>query len=30
VIGIAIVQSAFFWIIAAAVFDRRDIAVPAE
>jgi ABC-type transport system involved in multi-copper enzyme maturation permease subunit len=30
VIGIAILQSAFFWLIAAAVFDRRDIAVPVE
>jgi ABC-type transport system involved in multi-copper enzyme maturation permease subunit len=30
VIGMSIVQSAFFWMIAAAVFDRRDIAVPVE
>jgi ABC-type Na+ efflux pump permease subunit len=27
---VAIVQSVFFWLIAAAVFNRRDIAVPVE
>ncbi len=30
VIGIAILQSVFFWVIGATVFNRRDIAVPVE
>ena len=30
VVGLAILQAAIFWVIAAAVFERRDIAIPVE